>query len=289
MTRITFTPEFSGEWDFVTWDNGDSDPFLEIYDMREFLVASDDDSADNFNAHIVVFLNGGETYTIVAGFWGGESGDYTLSAAPYHEIVLPPPPELLYAEQLPDDGGEVRVEGLTGFLFTPETSGFWVFRTSDNKDSDPSLELYDESNHRIAFDDDRAGDYNALMFAFLNEGETYLVKADFWGAKTGDYTLTVSPAINFSPNGGEVNITEPTVYAFTPARTGMWEFRTSNNGKSDPFLSIFNQNNNYIAQDDDGGEGYNAFISVKLDESFEYLIFAEFFEGESGSYDLTVS
>jgi len=288
-TEVLFTPEYSGYWEFFTWDSGMSDPFLEIYDALNSRIAHDDDSAGGFDARIAVRLNAGETYTIVAGFWGKETGAYTLTAAPYDDAISQEPGMPLSNERLPDDGGEVRVDAWTVFIFTPDHTDFWLFRTSDNWDSDPFLELFDEQGFPIVSDDDNGGDFNALMRAYLHADETYILHARFWGDGSGSYTLTVSPCASIPPEGGEIRVTETSVYVFSPARTGTWEFRTSNNRDSDPYLIIYDQFDVFVAEDDDGDEGYNSFISVVLDEGMTYFIYTDFLDGETGSYDLSVN
>lgn len=79
-TELTFTPAESGHWIFMTYDNGDSDPYLELFDSYGSHIDSDDDSGGDFNAFMIVYLDAGYTYTIYAGFYG-EPGSYTLAVA----------------------------------------------------------------------------------------------------------------------------------------------------------------------------------------------------------------
>jgi hypothetical protein len=81
-TEFTFTPNRFGIWEFVTSDNGRSDPFLEIHDAFGNFIAWDDDGADGFNARIIIYLTAGETYTVLAGFYGGVADSYLLSVFP---------------------------------------------------------------------------------------------------------------------------------------------------------------------------------------------------------------
>ena len=96
------------------------------------------------------------------------------------------------ANILPSSGGSVRVNGNTEFAFTPNQSGQWEFRTSENGSSDPLLEIYDSNRRLLAEDDDSGGNYNALITANLNANESYVINARFWGDGSGSYRLTVT-------------------------------------------------------------------------------------------------
>ena len=286
-TEISFTPETGGEWEIITSDNGSSDPLLEIYDARWNLIASDDDSAGGLNARLNVHLDAGATYNIAAGFWGNGTGAYTLTVSMSSSSIHSPIPGQTTDYTLPPGGGEVWVENRTVFSFTPEQSGHWVFRTQDNRNSDPYLELYDSRGGLIAYDDDGAGDFNAMMCVYLNAGETYFIEAIFYQGDFGSYTLTVSTAIPVPPEGADMHLTGPSVLSFTPNRGGIWEFETSNNGNSDPFLTIYDEHMRFLTNDDDSGQGLNALIATILDANTTYIIYAAFFDGV-GSYDLSI-
>jgi len=294
---ISFTPDSSGLWEFATWDNTDCDPVLEIHDAWGNFVAWDDDSGGNLNALIVVYLDAGVEYTINAGFYGRE-GSYMLSVIyigsdpggsppPATPSPTPPTPSV----SIPNRGGDVNVNGYTELSFTPSTTGMWEFRTSNNV-GDPYLEIYDAWGTLIAYDDDGAGDLNSLIITHLNAGETYTVAAGFFWGGTGSYRLSVTEARmeTIPARGGTVRANGPTNFLFTPDTSGVWEFETTNNGTSDPMLTIFTAQNDFIDWDDDSGSGYNAFISVNLQAGVTYLIMVEYyFQGASNACDLIVT
>ena len=78
VTIFSFTPLISGSWELFTADNGDTDPVLLLFDSNGKLIASDDDSAGDLNARIIASLAKGETYYILATFYGDRTADYTL-------------------------------------------------------------------------------------------------------------------------------------------------------------------------------------------------------------------
>lgn len=59
--------------------SGNLDPYLELFGPNGALVASDDDSAGNYNSQIVRQLNGNSTYTIVARDYGSGTGSFELT------------------------------------------------------------------------------------------------------------------------------------------------------------------------------------------------------------------
>jgi len=85
-----------------------------------------------------------------------------------------------------------------------------------------------------------------------------------------------------------VQVTEATEFIFTPAATGYWSFRTSDN-EGDPRLWIRNMYGVQIATDDDSGGNLNAHIVVHLVEGVDYIVEAGFFGGGTGSYTLSVN
>ena len=81
-TEFEFTPDYTGEWILYTWDNGNSDPYLEVMDPWGSSVGYDDDGFDDYNSYLSVYLEAGLTYKIIAGFYGGDDG-YMLSVWSY--------------------------------------------------------------------------------------------------------------------------------------------------------------------------------------------------------------
>ena len=88
---------------------------------------------------------------------------------------------------------------------------------------------------------------------------------------------------------GSVRVNQPREFLFYATHTGIWEFMTSDNGGSDPFLSVFCVLNGHIKSDDDGGEGLNSYVSVFLEGGREYTVTASFTGSAPDGYMLTVS
>ena len=164
VTTYEITADVTGLWVITTKENGNDDPYIELYDDRDNLLADDDDSADDNNAFILAYLEEGETYVVLADFYDSPESGYTL-------VIKKP-------IQLPGSGGEVYVNGGMGFFFTPDESGTWAFSTTDSIDGDPFILLYDEyALNLIAGDDDSAGGIDALITIDLEAGELYNILA----------------------------------------------------------------------------------------------------------------
>lgn len=190
---------------------------------------------------------------------------------------------------LPGSGGQIRVNGSTRYTLTPSQSGIWSIRTSDNGNYDPMLKVFDSSGRLIADDDDNNWGLNALVFVNLDAGSAYTIEALFYNSSSGSCTLAAAPAKTLAAEGGSVDVNGTTAYVFTPNRTGEWTFRTSNNGNSDPHLSLYDAHGNYIDEDDDGGDNMNALLIITLNAGTTYVLDADFYDGAPGSCTLTVS
>lgn len=190
---------------------------------------------------------------------------------------------------IPGTGGTVRVNGFTEFSFTPGSTGFWRFETSDNGDSDPLLWLFDNEGTIIDRDDDGAGDLNALIVAYLVEGKQYLISADFFADGGGSYTLEVTKAeiVEREIRAGDTVVNEETFLLFTPEHTGLWEIRTMNRVDCDPMLWLLDENGALITMDDDSAGDLNALITAYLEAGTQYIIRAGFWSNP-GTYTVRV-
>jgi hypothetical protein len=282
-TVYTFTPDQTGMWVMRTSDDDDgADPTLSVCDSSGKLMADDDDSGGGADSLLKLVLEAGQTYTVTAGMFQDTKGSYTLTVE-----CLPETAET----SISGGGGTVRVSGNTEITFTPDSSGIWEMRTSDNDECDPLLIICDENFEYIDSDDDGGDGYNAQIVIYLEAGDTYIISAeDSWDKTQFSYTLTVQLFDNEIPaDGGTVFVSGATRYMFTPDRSGDWEFRTSDNGVFDPFLKIDDTYGNYVAEDDDGGGEYNALIQVSLNAGDTYIITAGGYADHDFEYMLTVS
>jgi len=290
-TEFEFTPDRSGTWTIFTSDCGDSDPYLIIYNSAGRGLEENDDFADDYNAQITIDLTARETYYIYASFYGTTVGRYTLTVVygERQETAQIPRPEV--GGVIPDMGGEMQVNGATVYEFAPNNSGLWIMTTSNNGNSDPYLEVIDDFGELIDYDDDSMDGTNARLYVFLEGGRKYYVNARFYDENaSGRYTLSVMPPPELPGNGGEFPVEGVTIFMFSPSQSGMWEFRTSNSGDSDPMIAVLSREGDIIAEDDDSGGGFDALLTIPLNAGEVYLVAAGFYEEIAGArYLLTIT
>ena len=185
--EFEFSPSISGGWEIWTSDNGDSDPLVFLSDSYGDVLLYDDNSGEDLNAYIFVYLEEGETYLIEVrtylDYSDGELGSCTLHVAPETAPVVDAPPI---------SAGSVRVTGESWFTFTPDQSGVWEFRTSERGDSDPYLEILDDNENNVAYDDNSGAGLNAFISASLKAGTPYTIKVNFYSEDEQSCTLTIS-------------------------------------------------------------------------------------------------
>jgi hypothetical protein len=221
---------------------------------------------------------------------GGNLSTITGSEEDFHGI----PANDLFMDYevmiIPESGGIMIVNGDTYFSFSPEETGMWVFFTDENSDSDPYIMILDSYDNVIAYDDDSAGNLNAFIMSYLKSDVEYRIFVGFINSPQGSCLLfIVNYEIAHLPDdGGDTIVDEDTAFLFTPESSGLWEFRTSDNGISDPVLSIFDSDGNIVAEDDDSGDGLNAHIIVQLEADITYIVHARYFMESSDDFLLII-
>ena len=294
-TEYKFTPNSTGLWEFSTSENGGSDPYLELYDSFGDILMENDDGAGDYNALILYDLDEGFEYTINVGFYEDDRGDAScLLTVKFVDAYTEPTSAY---DALPSSGGEVRVNGMTEYDFTPDRTGYWEFRTSANGDSDPTLLIFETDYTIIDSDDDSGEDGNALLNVRLEAGKTYYVIAGFY-SDPASYTLTVKfvgdTSVNLTPDdsiesfGGMYGVYMDTLFKFIPNETGIWELRTFDNVECDPYLVFYNSTGDVISEDDEGGGKNNALVTVYIQGGETYYVKAGLHGGSGGGYLLKV-
>lgn len=191
---------------------------------------------------------------------------------------------------------------------------------------DPLLSLHDAGGNEIRRDDDGGDDFNARLTFTAPWDATYYLAAQAFGQATGTYTLSVGeqagPPIPQPqpqpgpqpPVGGEIpgdpsstarlQIGQPstsaldfpgdedwfavTLQAGTAYTIDMEGQPTGRGTLSDPLVRLQDPNGNIVGQDDDGGEGFNASLTIQPGFSGTYYVVARAFSDATGTYTLTV-
>ncbi|MDR1894218.1 MAG: DVUA0089 family protein [Spirochaetales bacterium] len=178
---------------------------------------------------------------------------------------------------------------------------------------DTTIELFNSSGTSIGSNDDGGEDYNARLVSILSPGTyRFMIKA-YSSETTGNYTFFFETGVvvldTYEPNNSQ---SQAKTWALSQGRTLSLSFLPS--GDQDWFkldftgltispgsyLSIWTssdmdtrldiyQGGNLIAEDDDGGEDYNASVSFFLEGNLNnYYVFARpYSESTTGPYQLT--
>jgi len=269
-TAYSFTPDKTAVWNFDIEYEGDGDIHLE-------LIGPDGNSITE--SVYAEYLESGKNYSVILSlytYYGGSPLSFVL--------------KVYTAPEIPGSGGEMRVEKRTTFSFTPDRSGIWTFRTSDNDGVDTFLNINDSGAGEIhGYDSGRdKDDGNSLVTLQLEQGETYRVGAGFYLEEAGSYTLSVSAPESIPDGGGDVKVDNTAVFAFSPDSSGAWIFSTSGGSGGDPYLTVFGPDGNEIASAGNIMYDKSAFITLYLESGKTYSVNADCIGG-SGSYVLSAS
>jgi len=317
-TFFSFIPNTTGYWIFETSDNMNDVLRLRVYNDYGHLLATDDNSAGNLNVIIKVHLVEGADYTIHVGFLSAETiGTYTLTVSMSNEFIPPPvashrvadvdlaydiyyfisddyvvveqytpsntseitsTPVITALEVIPSHGGIITVSVPERFIFSPETTGSWTMSMVGLGDF---VVMDTSESFRLT-----AWHNNPFITIHLAAGHTYII--DAWTVDVA--SISISPTYQIHPAEDVITlsriVSRPTKFSFIPNITGYWVLETSNN-IGDPLLQILDASGQILFEDDDSGDGLNAFLKVYLVEGVEYTIHATFFAG-GGSYRLDI-
>jgi len=209
---------------------------------------------------------------------------------------------------IPPSGGRIPISGITEFAFTPDHSDVWIFTSTDCGSNKVLIEIFDDQHDklggsRMGGGRTEEGGSNAFYAIWINEGETFYIRASFADAAVGDnaygsYTLIVENPETLPDNGGTgylVNSAHKQYY-FTPNESGIWEIRHSDSDGADIYYTILtasddNQRGVYtksigMARPEDSSE--NDYISVHLEAGVKYMINLASMDNFS-NYTVTVS
>jgi hypothetical protein len=182
----------------VTYD-GTLDPYLELYDSSDALLASDDNSAysyQNKGARIVEFsLPADGTYYVRASDAGSSGGNYVLAWEQPTETAAD-----LSCSSVTQSGTISDFDWYDMYTFEG-TSGEAITIAMDATNGsgwlDPLVVLFDENMHQLELADDGGTNANSRLVYTLPASGRYYVQATRWrkfdpGMDDLDYDITLS-------------------------------------------------------------------------------------------------
>ena len=219
---------------------------------------------------IVITLKGGQTYKLRTLCYGYK--------ADYYEFMIRKEATLLEV-----NGSSLNVNSTTvsydaiWYKFTPSTTNYYSFYTVGSLDT--YLELYSENFERYSFDDDGGTSLNACIDFYLFAGKTYYLKAHTLGMGSGTFKVyanmqrivQIHPLSKTSQYTYTFGKNENNFFRFTPTITREYTFYTYLY-EGDPYLHLYNNTMVLLESNDDGGDGYNALLTYKLEAGKTYYI-----------------
>jgi hypothetical protein len=257
----------------------DIDTVLEAYDAQRNLLKEDDDGGEGYNARIEIYATAGRTYYIKLKGYDDESGPYRIRAS---YKPLPATADLRFGTPT---SGNLSSRGESWYRVRTTQAGLLTIETLGSLDT--LMEAYDGSWTFLERNDDGGEDNNARLEIVVDANQNYYFKV--WGYDeddSGPYRILASfEAISLENNTersravtlklGEaayvtlLNSSESRWYVYTLTRAATFVVQTR--GSMDTLLYLYDSNGNLIADNDDGGEDYNALISQRLNPGTYYI------------------
>ena len=300
----------SGKSILKLFTSGDIDTYMEVYgpdDPMAFL-QENDDSIDS-NAEVSVLVEGGQSFWVmVRGYDESVGGSYG-----FHSDITPFEGDPNEPDNTIDEANQLMVgyEPVGSFIL-PSDDEDWYFidivevpggNTILSIETlgmlDTFLDLYDSNGIAMLSNDDGGEGDNARIDMFLESPGRFFIKVTHYdGSDQGEYQI-YADFVNATPDQYEpddsrgeassISFGEPQTKNFTPSDDLDWvtfelfETRTviiSTSGDVDTYLKLFDRVGNMIAEDDDGGGDYNAYIERMLQRG-KYYVRVHQVEGDS--------
>ena len=200
--------------------------------------------------------------------------------------------DILTPVTIPSDGTKMKFE------FSPVTTGFYTFESSDIVYGNPMGWLYNYNFETLLSNNDTSGS-NFRMTYHLIAGYKYYFMAGCYPSGSGSYSVKVIKTTNpfhITANaiswGDSKVVSNPyedsaTAFKFTPSVTGEYLlYSVGTNG--DPKVWIYNSNLNLAVVDDDGAGNKNSRLTFTFTAGSTYYIAAGHFGSNFGSYEVAV-
>ncbi|MCL2243579.1 MAG: hypothetical protein FWC03_03825 [Treponema sp.] len=272
----------SGAGLLIVETSGDLDTFLEVYGSSNNLLASDDDSGENYNARLTLLSEAGRTYFIKVRSTGGSG------TGPYRVRAL-----MGAISELRMDAWVSRNLGYGDehwFSIRPSGTGPLLVETSGELHT--RLTAYGSSMEYL-LENDGSTNSNKAKLEFLGEaGKTYYVKMNSPGSYGGGYNIraiagSVSELRMGSWVSGNLQGAEVRWFSVRPSSAGVLIVETS--GNADTYLQIYDSSGAYISENDDGGTDYNARLEIFSEVNKSYIVKLSQLGNEPISYRILAS
>jgi len=164
------------------------------------------------------------------------------------------------------------------FTYSVRVTETGMLAVETTGDIDTYMKLFDENRNLITENDDGGENLNARIEMLASAGRTYLfVVSGYGGEASGNFRIIAA----------QRPIPAPTVLRIgtfasgniVPGQENWYSIRTDQNGlltvettsSIDTLLAAYDRNFNFINQDDDSGEGYNARLEIAARSGETYI------------------
>lgn len=183
---VFFTPKENGYYTYYSASDKDVVGMV-VNATTDAILIEDDDSGEDSNFSMTVFLKAGETYLLKAHFWNSDNS----GKVPVYVVPVVADTEGLPVLQL-GEGAEAILDGSSTyayFAFTADKDGYYAFYSSSDQDTYGIVENL--VGEELDSDDDGGEDLNFRAVCYLNAGETCKLAAKFLSDSTGSFMVYV--------------------------------------------------------------------------------------------------
>jgi hypothetical protein len=278
--------------------SGDMDTFMELFDDSGSSLEADDDGGDNSNARIDYFVEAGKRYIAQVRGYSSDTGRYRFRA-----VLSEINDEGMEPNETREQAFAITLgEPVTAFFHSPEDvdwykvdipAGGGQLQAYTEGHTDTLITVYDGGGNELAEDDDSGENYNARVSVPVSEGSVY-IKVESYEEERGLYTLQTHlremagldefENDNTRPQAKPIEIGTPQRRTFsdeddvdwvslTVSREGNYTIRARGEKTADldTYIELFDEREELIDEDDDGGEGYDSRLTVRLEPGTYYI------------------
>jgi hypothetical protein len=282
---------------------GSTDTYMEFYnaETREKL-AQNDDGGSGGNARIRYSVQAGKRYIAkIRGCDSSDVGNYGfrawifIRATPSNSFDNPISYEIGVDDSAPLVNRTLNREDEDFYLLIPANDGQLIAETTGNVDT--YMELYNaETKQKLTEDDDGGRAENARIRHGVQAGNRYIARVRGYGGDTGQYGFHAYIQVqvrltpdeyepdNESTSAKQIEIGKSQQHTFHNSedvdwvkfqitQPGRYTIRTRgiNSNRLDTYIELFDSNMRPIDQDDDGGDGVDSRLSLRLENGLYYL------------------